>query len=265
MSDGLCEDLFEVGLAGEIAGHALHLRIVEQRRIGLVAQQRPDPVGLVADQRVGRHMRDFRRNAEPARDRLVDRVPGEADIAGDVKILEEGVLLAEQPDERFCEILGPRQRPDRGAVAGDEHGLARQHAIAHRVAVIEHGGQAGARGVAGAHIGPGQVFRRLHQLFAGDLGLRIGPVRVHRGGRLGGHVGERVLLVDRCRRDEDILPGAPGKNLDVALHLLGGEHHELRDDVPFGAAELGIALGVRHVPDDRDRPLGQRLVDAGRG
>ena len=41
------------------------------------------------------------------------------------------------------------------------------------------------------------------------------------------------LLVDRGRRDEDVLADAAGEGVYVELHLLGPEHHELADDVPL--------------------------------
>ncbi len=157
VADGLAQDLAEIGFAGEVAGDALDLGIVEQHRPGLVAEERAGPVGLVADHGVGRDVDDFRLDAEACGDGRVDRVPGEADIAGDVEILVERVRIAEELDEGLGEILGARQRPDRGAVAGDEDGLARQHAVGDDIAFVEHGGEARADGVAGAHIGPGEL------------------------------------------------------------------------------------------------------------
>jgi hypothetical protein len=179
----------------------------------------------------------------------VDGVPGEADIAGDVKILADRRRVAEQPDKGPGEILGARERPDRRAVTRNEHGLARQHAVAHRVAFVEHGGKTRARGVRGTHIGPGQIAP-LHQILAGDLGLAVGPVGIDGGRRLGGHVGEGMLLVDRSRGDEDVLAGATGEDVDVLLHLWRGEHQELRHHIPIGPAQLRVGRGIGHVAGD---------------
>src|ERR1044072_4206449 len=61
--DRLGEDFIEALGAGEVARHALDLRIVEDRSPGLVAEQRADPFRIVPDQRVRRHVDDLRLDA----------------------------------------------------------------------------------------------------------------------------------------------------------------------------------------------------------
>src|SRR5580704_18637067 len=56
MRDGFGEDILELFHAGEVAGDALDLRVVEESRPRLVAHERPFPLRMVQDEGVSRHM-----------------------------------------------------------------------------------------------------------------------------------------------------------------------------------------------------------------
>src|SRR6478735_5197932 len=54
--DRFGQDFVQALGAGEVAGHALDLGIIENRGPGLVAGQRADPFGIVLDERIRRHV-----------------------------------------------------------------------------------------------------------------------------------------------------------------------------------------------------------------
>ena len=88
-----------------------HLGIVEERRPGLVAHQRALPLLVEAHEDVGGDMGVDCLHAEAAGDRIVDLVPAEPAIRGDVKIVVEGARVAEEANEGNRDIRGPREGP----------------------------------------------------------------------------------------------------------------------------------------------------------
>ena len=99
------------------------LRIVEERCPFLVADERAGPFGVIPNQRIGRHMKVSRLDAEGSPDRRMDLVPSESAIIGDVEILTQSPIVAEKSNERHGEVDSPGQRPGRSAVASDQDRL----------------------------------------------------------------------------------------------------------------------------------------------
>ena len=187
--------------------------------------------------------------------RLVDLIPGQQLVGGDVEGVPEGLLVAQQPHETLGEILRVGDRPDRGAVPVHNHRLAAAHAV--------HDGEVrptpdghrdhGIVGQGGTHDGHRETLIPIsaHQPFlAGDLVAGVVPVRVGQRSVLRHHrVGQR-FLVGGGRGDEDVLFRPAREQAQIALHVRGGKpdpvHHHIPGPPFQGAGRAGLVADVRH-------------------
>ena len=115
----------------ELRHQPLQLRIVKHRRARLVANERSPEVILLPDfrQEVRRDMVRVQLNAERVRNRLIDLVPCERLVAGDLERLADRVAVAHEPRVTDRKIRIKRQRPKRRAIALNDDRLALQHAL----------------------------------------------------------------------------------------------------------------------------------------
>ncbi len=90
-------------------------------------------------------------------DDVVDLVPGEPFIAGDVERLANGGGVAHESDEAFGEIGVMGEGPEAGSVAVDDDRLAFEHSVEDGVSVVERE-EGFVVGVRRAHDGHGEFF-----------------------------------------------------------------------------------------------------------
>jgi hypothetical protein len=108
---GIRNHPINVRLAGEISGDSFHFGIVEQKRVNLVAEQGADPVRLMADERVGGDVGEFRAGADAASNRSINVVPSKCVVGRDVEVFLQRCSVPEQTDERDGEIFAEGKWP----------------------------------------------------------------------------------------------------------------------------------------------------------
>ena len=247
------------------AGHdAAQLGVVEHHRVRLVTEQPGSPVRVGRRDRVRGHVHQARGHAERRGQGQRDLVPGEHVVRGDVEGLAERPRVAEQRDERAREVIVMGHRPQRGPVAVDDDGLAREHPAQHRPPAVERH-QGLVVGVRGPHDRGREAAVTVgadEQVLAGDLVAGVQPERVAQRRGLGDGQPRGRRLVRRRRADEHVLPGPAAEQVDVGLDLPGGEGHPVDYGVKFKIFNF-IPNGPRfpyiapqHRDPGRQRPVG---------
>ena len=169
---------------------------------------------------------------------LMDLVPGQGFIPGDLESLADGVAVAHEAHKPPGKVRVEGKGPQGGTVARDNDGLALQDPADHLpgavVAVDGHGDAALVIGMAGADDGDREAFLPvlLHEEFlTGDLVPGILPVGIRQGGALGDHIACGRLQVSGGGADVDVLPRLTAEEAPVPFHLVLGEADELADGI----------------------------------
>ncbi|OQA13959.1 MAG: hypothetical protein BWY63_03310 [Chloroflexi bacterium ADurb.Bin360] len=148
--------------------------------MGFIAEQAFAPSLIVSSDQVRRHMYQGRLHASRSCQNLVDLVPGEPLIRGDMKSLANGMRVAHQAHKAFGKIISMCERPKRGAIAVHNHRLAAQHAVDGGPATLDRYVRS-AVGMRRAHDCYGEFLLPVgaHEAFlTGGFIARILPIRV---------------------------------------------------------------------------------------
>ena len=200
-------------------------------------------------------MYDIRRDTSCARQGLVDLVPREDLVRGDVKRMADGLGVAEEAHKALGEVGAVGDGPEGSAVAVDDDAFALAHAFDYGpwIFTVESGWD-GRKviGVRGADDGEGEAARAVfsHQkVFARDFVARVFPTRVGKRRRLGDQVVRGRFLVGGGGADEDVLARLAGEDADVTRDLVGGECDPVDDSVKHlsreGLCDSGFVVDVR--------------------
>lgn len=189
-------------------------------------------------------------------DDVVDLVPGEPFIAGDVERLADGGGVGHESDEAFGEIGMVGEGPEAGSVAVDDDRLAFEHSVEDGVSVVERE-EGFVVGVRRAHDGHGEFFVAVcleQGFFTSDFVARVFPEGVVEGGGFSDGQACGRGLVGAGAADEDVLVGFASEELDVAFDLAGNEVDPVDNDVPLSVSEelLGFFEVVDVAVDDFD-------------
>jgi hypothetical protein len=194
-------------------------------------------------------------------DDLVDLVPGQDLVRGDVEVLTDRLPVAHQADQAHSEILGMGQGPQARAVPRDDDLVPPDHPIPGRPVA----GQGWVRVVVGVGR-PDDGDREalllvgLHEDVLGrDLRPRIAEVGVVPGRRLDEGDLADGLVVDRCRADVHVLLDPSGEQVHGGGRVLGTEAEEVDDAVECLVGQRPAhRLRVLHVRRQSRHPLRQR-------
>ena len=253
---------FMEGSGGTEARHgALQLAAVEDDGYTLVSDKvalKVPGLGRGGHEEVGSDVVEFGLHSEGIGHAVVDLIPRQLFVAHNLEGFSECLWIAEQADEATGKVFVPGERPERGAVAIDDDGLALHHALQHLPGTFQSMDADGHAtltiGVAGADDGNGEtvVAPLAHEQFlAGNLVARVLPMGIGQRGSLGDDVIGGRFVIGRSRRYIDVLARAALEEPDVALHLRGQEADELADGIELCVAQLAQHLvGIVDVGDD---------------
>src|SRR5258706_2458064 len=115
--------------AFEIGHKTLDLAVVEDHAVDLVADQAAQRARVIGRNQLRSDMDDVHLQAEGFTDFQEDLVPRKHLVGGHVEGLPDGILPPKQADQPFGEVAVPGDRPQRGAVAGDDDLFALADAI----------------------------------------------------------------------------------------------------------------------------------------
>lgn len=163
--------------AAEIGDEGFDFRVVEDHAVGLIAEEAGAAFGVDFGNFRTRDVHFFALDVPTGEggggegEQVVDLVPGQPFVAGDVEIFADGAAMAEQAVEAFGEVGVVGEGPEGRAVAGDADGLVVEDAVEDCVAGIEReqgfvvgvGGADDGDGVFLFAVGAGEAF------FAGDF------------------------------------------------------------------------------------------------
>src|SRR5580704_17695136 len=109
--------------------------------MSLVAEQALPPSRIVVCDDVRRDVNDLGLYSGRLGEELMNRVPREAFVRGDLNRLSDRGWVPEEREECARKVVVMRQRPERRPVAVNDHRLALPHAMDHRPSAV--GGQEG--------------------------------------------------------------------------------------------------------------------------
>ena len=204
MADRAAQALIGAHCTDKARNGALDFAVVKDDGIGSVAGHGTFKVicriGGVKD--IGGDVAGLKRNAQLISDDGIELIPGDGFIAGDMIRLTDGMNIAHQTDKAFGEVGVVRDRPQRGAVAMEQDGLAVEHAAenlpATLFAISAQRQIAFVIGMAGTDDGHRETIFPvlLHQVFfAGDFVAGILPIRIMQRSALGDEIIGAGLLI----------------------------------------------------------------------
>ena len=256
MGKDILQGLADADVEGNVRPHcrdgAFQLPVIEDNGDGLVADEAAGEIIAVRfsgfRKEVGGYMIGHQRLAQRVGDGLVNLIPGQGFIPGNLEGLADGVPVAHEADEAPGKIRVEGERPQGGTVAGNDDRLAFHNPADDLpgtvLAVDCHGNAPLVIGMAGADNGHGEAFLPVlfhEEVLAGNLVPGIFPVGIGQGGALGDDVAGSRLQVGGGGADVDILPGFAPEQPPVPFHLVLGETDELADRVKGMVPEF-----VRH-------------------
>jgi len=161
----------------EIRHNLLDLAIIEDRAVGLVSQQAVANSPVIRGNQIGRDVDEIRGYTGSFRQELIDAVPGEPFIRGDVEDLPARPIVPQQPHKPFSKISAVRECPNGSAIAMNHNRFSAQHSIDHRVTTLNRYIRP-VIGVGGSHNGKGKLRAPVFvekKFFASDLVARVFP------------------------------------------------------------------------------------------
>src|ERR1017187_5099339 len=256
---GLADALRERYGRAVARNETLDLGIIEDHADGFVAQEAAARLGNTRRDEVAGYMHQARLDAGCLGRQAIPLVPAHHLVAGDVEGVPDGLLARQQSHQSFGEIGVVGDDPERRAIPGNNHFLSAAHAIHCGVGlgptVDREGDLRVAIGQRRAHDGDGEALFavRAHKaLFAGDLLLRVHPVRVGERCGLGDQIVRRGLLVCAGGTDEDVVAGPATEQRYVALYVRWFKGDPIDYGVERGAGEcVGHGWGVLDVNGQR--------------
>lgn len=165
---------------------------------------------------------------------IVDLVPGEPFITGDVEVLADGGAVTEESVEAFGKVGVVGECPEGCSISGNADGLALEHPIEDGVAAIE-GEKSLVISVGRADDGDGEFLFAVgagEAFFAGNFVSGVFPKRVVQGGGFSDREVVGRGLISRCAGDEDVLAGFSSEEGEVAFDLIGGVDDPVDDGIP---------------------------------
>gem|GEM_PF-6620937 len=175
---------------------------------------------------------------------VVDLVPGQPFIAGDVEVFADGTAVSKEAVEAFGEVGVVGESPERCSVAGDADGLIIENAVEDGISGIERE-EGFVVGVGRADNGDGEFFFAVsagEAILARDFVARVFPEWIIEGGGFADGKDAGRGLVGRCARDENVLVGFAPEQVEIAFDLVGGKDDPVDDGVPVVIFEQGFGF-----------------------
>ena len=196
-------------------------------------------------------------HAQRVRNGLIDLVPGQGFIRGDLERLPDGLPVSHKADKPAGKVPVPGHGPEGRPVALNDHGLFFLHPLNDLpetvISVNAQGNRPLVIGMAGTDNGHREAFLPIlfHQeLLAGNLVPGVFPVRIGQRRTFRDAVIGRGRLISGSGTDIDILAGFAAEEPVIPLHLVPGETDELTDRVK--AHVLQQSRHIRLPADVRD-------------